>query len=123
MWSHKARRALTQGPANLARALLPERFPRLADPGPMLERLLERFFPPRLVPVQPPNTKRSTWALSYGFDHYLWPPAGDPTRGIGLYGTFGASDGNPNPRQDVYNLGIGGNGVGPGCSQDHCGIG
>jgi porin len=123
MWSNQERRALSQDPANLARALLTERFPRLADPGPVLNRLLERFFPQLLVPVQPPNTKRRTWAMYYTIDQYVWQPAGDPTRGVGLYFTFGASDGNPNPIQYFYNLGIGGNGVVPGRPQDHFGIG
>jgi porin len=123
MWSNQERRALNQDPANLARALLTERFPWLADPGPILQRILERFFPQLLVPVQPPNTKSSTWAMFYSFDQYLWQPEGDPTRGIGLYFTFGASDGNPNPIQYFYNLGIGGNGVVPGRPQDNFGIG
>jgi porin len=113
MWSNKERRALNQDPANLARALLTERFPWLADPGPILQRILERFFPELLVPIQPPNTKSSTWAMFYSFDQYFWQPGGDPKRGIGLYFTFGASDGNPNPIQYFYNLGIGGNGVVP----------
>jgi porin len=123
MWSNKERRALSQDPANLARALLTERFPRLADPGPVLHRILERFFPQLLVPVQPPNTKRRTWAMYYTFDQYVWQPAGDPKRGVGLYFTFGASDGDPNPIQYFYNLGIGGNGVVPGRPQDNFGIG
>ena len=123
MWSNKERRALSQDPANLARALLTERFPELADPGPGLLRILERFFPQLLVPVQPPNTKCRTWAMYYNFDQYVWQPAGDPTRGIGLFFTFGASDGNPNPIQYFYNLGIGGNGVVPGRPQDNFGIG
>jgi Carbohydrate-selective porin, OprB family len=54
-------------------------------------------------------------------------PAGGQGRharsGIGLFFTFGASDGNPNPLQYFYNLGIGGNGVVPGRPQDTFGIG
>ena len=123
MWSNKERNALNQDPANLARALLTERFPRLADPGPILNQILARFFPELLVPVQPPNTKRSTWAMYYSFDQYLWQPAGDPKRGLGLFFTFGASDGNPNPLRYFYNAGIGGNGVVPGRPQDNFGIG
>ena len=123
MWSNKERLSLTQDPANLARALLTERFPRLADPGPILERILERFFPQLLVPVQPANTKSSTWAMFYSFDQYLWQPEGDPKRGIGIFFTFGASDGNPNPIQYIYTTGIGGNGVVPGRPNDNFGVG
>ena len=122
-WSDKQRLSLTQDPANLARALLTEKFPKLGNPGPILERILERFFPQLLVPVQPANKESTTWAMSYGFDQYLWQPAGDPKRGIGVFFTFGASDGNPNPIKYSYNMGIGGNGVVPGRPNDNFGIG
>src|SRR5262245_9785182 len=105
MWSNKERFSLTQDPANLARALLKEQFPRLANPFGPLERILERFFPQLLVPVQPANTKNSTWGMYYNFDPYLWQPAGDPKRGIGIFFTFGATDGNPTPIHYIYNAG------------------
>ena len=57
------------------------------------------------------------------FDQYLWQPAGDPKRGIGIFFTFGASDGNPNPVKYSYNMGIGGNGVVPGRPNDTFGLG
>jgi porin len=123
MWSNKERLSLDQDPSNIGRFLLDERFPRLADPGPILRRMLERFFPGLLVPVQPANTTSSTWAMFYSFDQYLWQPEGDPKRGIGVFFTFGASDGNPNPIQYIYSMGIGGNGVVPGRPNDNFGIG
>ena len=49
--------------------------------------------------------------------------AGDPKRGIGVFFTFGATDGNPNPIKYAYNMGIGGNGVVPGRPNDNFGIG
>jgi len=55
VWSNKERLSLEQNPSNLARLLLTQRFARLADPGPVLNRLLERFFPSLLVPTQPIN--------------------------------------------------------------------
>jgi hypothetical protein len=55
MWSDKVRLSLTQDPSNLARFLLTEQFPRLGNPGPILQRILERFFPQLLVPVQRAN--------------------------------------------------------------------
>ena len=96
-WSNKTRISLIQDPSNVANFLLKERFPLLGNPGPILERILERFAPELLNPVQPANTTSSTWALIYGFDQYFWQPAGDPKRGIGMFFNFGASDGVANP--------------------------
>ena len=44
-------------------------------------------------------------------------------RGIGIFFTFGADDGNPNPLKYTYNMGIGGNGVVPGRPNDNFGLG
>jgi porin len=123
MWSNKERFSLIQDPANLARALLTQQFPRLANPGPILAGFLQQFFPKLLIPVRPPNMKANTWGMYYGFDQYLWQPQGDAKRGVGIFFTFGASDGNPNPIQYFYSLGIGGNGVVPGRLKDNFGIG
>lgn len=122
MWSDKERLSLDQDPANLARMLLNERFPRLGNPGRVLERILRRRFPNLLVPVRPPNREDRTWWIGYGFDQYLWQPAGDPKRGIGLFFNFGASDGDPNPLEYSFALGVGGNGVMPGRPHDAFGI-
>jgi porin len=123
MWSNKERLSLTQDPVNLGRFLLTERFPRLGDPGPVLRRILERFFPELLVPVQPANRKDSTWAMFYGFDQYFWHPGGDRTRGIGIFFTFGASDGEVNPIKYTYSMGVGGKGAIPSRPRDTFGIG
>jgi porin len=123
MWSDKERPSLTQDPSNIARGLASEKFPLLDDPGPVLRRLLERFFPGLPVPVEPLNTKSDTWAVFYNFDQYLWQPKDDPKRGIGIFFTFGAADGNPNPLKYTYNMGIGGNGVVPGRPNDNFGLG
>jgi porin len=123
MWSNKERLSLIQDPSNLALLLLTERFPRFQDPGPILRQFLERFFPQLLVPVQPPNRESDTWAIFYTFDQYLWHPGGDPQRGIGVFFTFGASDGEANPIKYVYNVGIGGKGMIPGRRRDSFGLG
>src|SRR3970282_2206239 len=65
----------------------------------------------------------STWAMFYGFDQYLWHPGGDRTRGIGVFFTFGASDGEANPVKYSYSMGISGKGVVPGRPRDSFGIG
>ncbi|MDZ4097846.1 MAG: carbohydrate porin, partial [Methylophilaceae bacterium] len=74
VWSNKTRLSLDQDPSNVARTLLTERYPRLGNPGPILTRILERYFPQLLLPVQPLNRKDNTWAVSYAFDQYFWQP-------------------------------------------------
>lgn len=123
VWSDKSRFSLDQDPTNIGHALLNERYPILGNPGPILERILARFFPESLVPVKPANRKDSTWSVIYSFDQYFWQPDGDPKRGIGLFFSFGASDGNPNPIQYSYLMGIGGKGVMTGRPNDTFGIG
>jgi porin len=123
MWSNQERLSLDQDPSNLARLLATERFPRLGSPGPVLRRLLERFFPELLVPVRAANREDSTWAVLYGFEQYLWHPGGDTSRGIGIFFNFGVTDGEANPVKYSYNMGIGGKGVVPGRPRDTFGIG
>ena len=122
-WSDKTRLSLDQDPSNIATLLVTQRFPGLGNPGPVLLRILERFFPELLVPVQPAKREDSTWAVYYGFDQYLWHPGGDTTRGIGVFFTFGASDGKANPVKYSYSMGIGGNGMVPGRPRDTFGVG
>jgi porin len=122
-WSNKERVSLQQDPTNLARAFALEQFPRLEDPGPVLRRMIERFFPNLLVPVQELNRKRDTWSVYYNFDQYLWHPGGDQTRGIGTFFRFGVSDGNPNPIKYAYSVGFGDNGIVPARPRDTFGIG
>ena len=123
LWSDKTRFSLDQDPDNLKRALLEERYPILGNPGSMLERILSKFFPQLLIPVEPANKKNSTWTVVYSFDQYFWQPDDDPKRGIGLFFSFGTSDGNPNPIQYSYLMGIGGKGVFSGRPHDSFGIG
>jgi porin len=122
-WSNKERLSLQQDPDNLGRFLLEKRFARLSDPGPILRRILERFFPSLLVPVQPANTTSNTWAVYYNFDQFLWSPKGQPDKGIGAFFRFGISDGIANPVKYAYNVGLGGKGIVPGRPADSFGIG
>jgi porin len=123
MWSNKDRLSLEQDPSNLFTLFLQNRFPRLEDPGPILRRILERFFPQLLVPAQSANRASDTWTVFYNFDQYLWHPEGDPNRGVGVFFRFGVSDGLANPIKYAYNLGIGGKGVVPGRPRDTFGLG
>jgi porin len=122
-WSNKERYSLDQDPSNIATLLLQARFPGLADPGPYLKDILERFFPSLIAPTQPANRTSSTWSVSYAFDQYLWQPAGDAKHGIGVFFSVGASDGNPNPIKWAFMGGIGGKGVGSSRPDDSYGVG
>jgi porin len=53
----------------------------------------------------------SSWSFHYNFDQYLYEPKKDSGQGIGIFGRFGASDGDPNPVHYFYSIGIGGKGV------------
>lgn len=122
-WSNTTRASLTQDSSNIADSLLKSRFPRLANPGPALTRILQRFYPQLLTPTQPLNTESSTWTVFYNADQYLWQPEGHADRGIGLFFGAGTSDGNPNPIKYSFSAGIGGKGIVPGRPGDSFGIG
>jgi len=123
VWSNKERLSLQQDQVNLARILLNRRFERFSDPGPLLRKLLERFFPSLLLPIQPANTTDNTWTVYYNFDQFLWSPKGDPKSGIGAFFRFGISDGIANPIKYAYNVGLGGKGIVPGRPLDTFGVG
>jgi porin len=122
-WSNEDRVSLDQSPANIAKMLLQERFPRLVNPGPILGNILARFFPSLLVPATAPTQRSDTWSILYSFDQYFWQPDGNPKHGIGAFFSFGVSDGNPNPVKYAYAAGIGGKGVVPGREDDSFGLG
>ena len=122
LWSSQDRFSLEQNPSNLAALLLQSRFPRLDNPGPILEDILARYFPNLIIPASPPNKESSSWAVGYAFDQYLWQPPGDPKHGVGVFFSFGVSDGNPNPIKYACLAGIGGKGV-PGRPDDTYGAG
>jgi porin len=65
--------------------------------------------------------KDNTWCFYYNFDQYVYEPK--KGKGIGIFGRFGVSDGNPNPVHHFYSIGIGGKGVVPGRDLDAFGLG
>lgn len=67
--------------------------------------------------------KNNSWAFYYNFDQYLYEPKKGSGRGVGIFGRFGASDGNPNPMHYFYSIGIGGKGILPGRPLDQFGMG
>lgn len=64
-----------------------------------------------------------SWGVYYNFDQYLYEPKKGSGEGIGIFGRFGASDGNPNFMHFFYSLGVGGKGVIPGREHDRYGFG
>jgi porin len=121
VWSNKDRTSLIQDPVNIANLLLTAHFPLLGDPGPILGEILEKY--PVVGAPQPLNQEDETWAAVYSFEQFLWQPAGDHKRGIGMFFSAGVSDGKANPIEYSYSLGLVGKGVVPGRPRDDFGIG
>jgi len=69
------------------------------------------------------ETKKGSWNIHYNFDQYLYEPKKGSGEGIGIFGRFGVSDGDPNFMQYFYSFGIGGKGVIPNRHNDRYGFG
>ena len=67
--------------------------------------------------------KKGSWNIHYNFDQYLYEPKKSSGDGSGIFGRFGASDGNPNFMHIFYSLGIGGKRVIPTRANDRYGFG
>ena len=75
-----------------------------------------------ILPGYPMLTKKSgAWMVSYNFDQYLWQPK--EGKGVGLFGRFAATDGDPSFIHYFYELGVGGKGVGAKRPNDSYGFG
>jgi porin len=55
--------------------------------------------------------KKGSWNIHYNFDQYFYEPKKGSGQGLGVFGRFGASDGNPNFMHFFYSLGVGGKGM------------
>lgn len=64
-----------------------------------------------------------SWAAYYNFDQYLYTETDDPAQGIGVFGRVGVSDGDANPIQSFYSVGLGGTGLLPTRDHDRFGLG
>jgi porin len=67
--------------------------------------------------------KKGSWNIHYNFDQYLYEPKKGSGQGIGIFGRFGASDGNPNFMHFFYSLGVGGKGMFESRPHDRFGLG
>jgi len=68
-------------------------------------------------------TKRDTWAAYYNFDQSLYEIDTNAEKGVGVFGRFGASEGQPNPVQYFYSLGVVGRRLVPTRDLDQLGVG
>lgn len=66
---------------------------------------------------------QDTWAVYYNFDQFLYETDHDAGHGFGLFGRFGASEGNPNPVQYFVSIGVGGKGTMRSRPHDRFGVG
>ena len=66
---------------------------------------------------------KGSWSLYYNFDQYLYEPQKGSGKGVGVFGRFGASDGDPNPVHYFMSAGVGGKGIIPGRPLDRFGLG
>ncbi len=89
--------------------------------GTDLEGLGDLILPP--LPPETPGVKNFRYYFSYAFDQYLYQSPTNPQEGVGLFGQFGVSDGNPNPLRWSALAGIGGKGLIPGRGRDNWGFG
>ncbi|MGQ0455566.1 MAG: carbohydrate porin [Hyphomicrobium sp.] len=55
------------------------------------------------------SRKKDRWYFSYSFQQYLYQSPSNPQQGWGLFGQYATSDGNPNPLDSSWFVGIGGN--------------
>ena len=67
--------------------------------------------------------EKGSWNVYYNFDQYFYEPKKASGEGIGVFGRFGASDGDPNFMHFFYSLGIGGKGVIPSREREKVTIG
>ena len=67
--------------------------------------------------------KKGSWNVWYNFDQYIYEPKKGSGQGVGIFGRFGASDGNPNLIHYFYSIGIGGKGIIPNRPLDRFGLG
>lgn len=74
-------------------------------------------------PKGPIRIKDSRYYFAYSFDQYLYQSKENPKEGVGMFGQFGISDGNPNRLYWSALVGLGGTGLIPGRPRDNWGIG
>lgn len=67
--------------------------------------------------------RAGTWAMYYNFDQFLYETDKGAGKGVGLFGRFGVSEGDPIPAEYLFSFGVGGKGLIPSRDFDRFGIG
>jgi porin len=80
----------------------------------------ELFLPPPAN--NGPDATKLGWFLAYEFEQFLWQNPANPKQGIGVFGYFSLSQGNPNPLEVGWFLGISGTSFLPGRDNDRWGV-
>ncbi len=62
-------------------------------------------------------------AFLYNFDQYVWTESEGSDQGVGIFGRFGWADGDVNPIEYFYSLGVSAKGLIPTRDRDTCGLG
>ena len=81
------------------------------------------YFDPNQGPGIALTNRTGSWSMTYNFDQALYAAPNDPKNIWGVFGSFGVSDGNPNPIRWCSNMGISGRSPLQGRSQDTFGAG
>ncbi|MFO1021863.1 MAG: carbohydrate porin [Planctomycetales bacterium] len=69
------------------------------------------------------STKSNTWALAYFGEQKLWVDCCNPKRNLGLFTSWGISDGNPNAIRWSGNISVQGTGLNSSRPMDSMGVG
>ena len=77
------------------------------------------FIPPTTIVA---GTQSGSWALNYFGEQQVWVDACDPKRNVGLFTSWGISDGNPNPIRWSGTVSLQGHGLIEGRPADAAGI-
>lgn len=68
------------------------------------------------------RSKDGRWYFAYSFQQYLYQNPENPQQGWGLFGQYAVSEGNPNPLETSYFIGVGGTGPLPSRPIDRWGV-
>ena len=73
--------------------------------GTSLDQSPWAFIPALGIPLE---TVQGAWTLNVSVDQYVWMHPNDPRKGMGVFGMFGVSDGNPSILRTQMFVGFGG---------------
>jgi carbohydrate-selective porin OprB len=73
--------------------------------GTSLDQTPWALLPPLGIPLE---TVQGAWTFNVSVDQFVWMHPNDPTKGMGLFGMFGVSDGDPSLLRTQMFVGFGG---------------